>query len=493
VREYADDASLQLERVYDVATRGRLDEIEALLARFSAAHRLRDPRALALRAMRNVLRGDAPGGIGLLHRAVSQSDARTRPFIVDLLAPLMLTSGEVDDVEAALDDLAAPEPMLVPALIALRAVLAARRGKDEASRRLAAEALALARESDQPMITTRVLGRTSLAAFYREDFPEAQERGLEAARRCEQLGSYRNAAIAYSVLYVIAHDWSGDTDVARFYAERVTMNGRRAEDLSWQNYGLVAQLEIAAEAGDHRRLGSIRARLMANPLHEQYGERFSMVLAEVLSAGWSGRFDVARAALLSLRATEGRTLPERSLCDALLALIAAATWNVADARRLARLVISQTTDHTAHEPLCDARRRRIARVIAAAACLIIGETTRARRALSRAFDPDHTLVQLLTPQGVAEQRVSPLIRGYARFINVAATSATTSRPALGLTPAEIAVLRVLPDGVTLAEIAAGFGKSKKTVERQVESIYGKLHVSNRAQAIQRARELGLHA
>ncbi len=144
---------------------------------------------------------------------------------------------------------------------------------------------------------------------------------------------------------------------------------------------------------------------------------------------------------------------------------------VSDARTLARRVISQTVDHTAHEPLVDARYRRIARIIAAATCLIIGEATRGRRALSRAFDPDHTLVQSLTPQGVDEQRVSPLIRGYARLINVAAAAASENRPALGLTPAEMAVLRALPDGVTLAEIAVGFGKSKKTVERQVESIY----------------------
>ncbi len=314
---------------------------------------------------------------------------------------------------------------------------------------------------------------------------------MEAARAYESLGSYRNAAGSYSVLYVIAHAWLDDADVARFYAERITMNGHKAEDLSLQNFGLVAQMEIAAEAGDHRRLGSIRARLMANALHEQYSERFSIVLAGTLAYGWSARFEAARAALLSVRGAEDRSLPERALCDAMLALFAAATWNLSDARSLARRVISQTVDHTAHQPLVDARYRRLARIIAAATCLIIGETTRGRRALSRAFDPDHTLVQFLTPQGIDEQRVSPLIRGYARLINVAAAAASESRPALGLTPAEMAVLRVLPDGVTLAEIAVGFGKSKKTVERQVESIYAKLHVSNRAQAIRRARELGI--
>jgi LuxR family maltose regulon positive regulatory protein len=484
---------MDVERIYDVATRGHLDEIEVLLARFSAAHRLRDPRALALRAMRSVLGGDAPGGIGLLVRAVKQSDAATRPYMIDLLVPLMLTGTDVDDGAEVLDELGETPPILVPAIVALRSLIAARRGHDAESRRLAAEAVALARENDHAMIMARVLQRTSVAAFYREDLAEAQERSLEAARAYERLGTFRHAAIAYSVLFVIAHNWSADYDVARFYAERVTMNGRRANDLSWQNIGLVAQMEIAAEAGDHRRLGSIRARLMANSLHEQYGERLSIVLASVLADGWSGRFGAARSALLAFRNADDRTLSQRSLSDALLGLVSAAIGDSGEARRLARLVISQTVDRNAHEPLSDKHHRRVARILAAATCMIVGETTRARRALSREFDSDHTLVRLLSPQGLDEQRVAPMLRGYARLINACAAAATASRPAAGLTPAEMEVLRALPDGVTLAEIAAGFGKSKKTVERQVESIYEKLHVSNRAQAIKRAHELGIRA
>jgi DNA-binding NarL/FixJ family response regulator len=54
------------------------------------------------------------------------------------------------------------------------------------------------------------------------------------------------------------------------------------------------------------------------------------------------------------------------------------------------------------------------------------------------------------------------------------------------------VLKALPAGMTLATIALSLGKSRKTVERQVGAIYAKLHVANRAQAIQRARDLGLH-
>jgi DNA-binding NarL/FixJ family response regulator len=47
--------------------------------------------------------------------------------------------------------------------------------------------------------------------------------------------------------------------------------------------------------------------------------------------------------------------------------------------------------------------------------------------------------------------------------------------------------------MTVATLAATLGKSPKTIEAQVSSIYAKLNVSNRAQAIQRARDLGLYA
>jgi DNA-binding NarL/FixJ family response regulator len=91
-----------------------------------------------------------------------------------------------------------------------------------------------------------------------------------------------------------------------------------------------------------------------------------------------------------------------------------------------------------------------------------------------------------------DEEASPaFMRGYAKFFNRACTAANAVRPIHGLTGAEMEVLKALPGGSTLQTIAASLGKSRKTVERQVGSIYAKLHVANRAQAIRRARDLGL--
>ena len=483
---------LTLERFYDIATESRPADIDSALGRFPASARIREPLAIALRAMKSVAGGDLPGGIALLKRAVGHCDGRLRQYLLELFIPLLINTNQIDEAEEALAATDDAIPELAPAFAALRSIVAARQGNDAASLWFASEALATGRAVDNPMIVGRVLTRTALAAFYREDFEEAQDRALEAARWLERLESHRNAAPAYSILYVIAHDWIGDPDTARYYARQMTMSAHLGNDLSIENFGLLAQLEVAAEAGDARRLSSLRGRLLANPLNEQYyRERFSYTISDVLAQGWAGRFDVARVGLTALRQGDSLSLSERSLCDALLAVIALSNWQRDLARRIARRTISQTIERSGKEALFEARRRRIARILAAAVCVVLGDTVRGRRAMSRAVDPEQIFQAIVGPGGMDEEHTPELMRGYAKFLNEACRAANYARPSHGLTEAEIEILKALPEGLTLGTIASSLGKSRKTVERQVGSIYAKLHVANRAQAIQRARDLGL--
>jgi DNA-binding CsgD family transcriptional regulator len=261
-----------------------------------------------------------------------------------------------------------------------------------------------------------------------------------------------------------------------------------------ENLGVLAQFDIAAEAGDVRRMRSLRGQILANPLNEQfYRERFSYTLSGVLALGWEGRFDAARVTLTSIRNSETLSLPERALLDALLAITALSTWHVELARRAARRTISQTSKRASKEPLFDARRRRIARILAAAVCIAVGDTVRGRRALSRSVDPEQRFAGIIGSDGMREDEAPAMMRGYAMFFNEACKAARRARPSHHLTEAELEVLKALPTGMTLATIASSLGKSRKTVERQVGNIYAKLHVGNRAQAIQRARDLGIYA
>ncbi len=486
------DHGLTLQRFYEIAIEARQAEVDAALARFPASARIRNPIAIGLRAMKAVASGDAPGGLALLKRAVAHSEGHVREYLLELLVPLLLNTNQIADAEEALALVEDTVPELIPAFAASRAWLAARQGDDSTSVLWATEALMTGRAVDQPYIIGRVVQRTAMAAFYREDFAEAQDRALEAARSYERLESHRNAAVCYSILCVIAQDWVGDPDVARYHARRMTMSAHLAGDLSLENWGVLAQLDIAAEGGDTRRAASLRGRLAANKLNEQYYlERFTYGIVEVLAHGWEGRFDLARIGLMSLRNKDDLSLSERALCDVLLSIVALSNGNAELARRLARRTLSQTSERSGKEPLFDSRRRRIARILGAAVCIILRDTVRGRRALTRSIDPEQRFAPLIDASGMDEERAPALMRGYAKFLNRACAIANTARPSHGLTGAELEVLRALPAGMTLGTLAASLGKSRKTVERQVGNIYAKLHVGNRAQAIQRARELGI--
>jgi DNA-binding NarL/FixJ family response regulator len=113
--------------------------------------------------------------------------------------------------------------------------------------------------------------------------------------------------------------------------------------------------------------------------------------------------------------------------------------------------------------------------------------------MSKHFDPSQSIIDVMSNKGIDEGAIPPLLRGYGRFLNAGcALARRRSIPECGLTAAEMTVLRALPNGLTVVRLAAALGKSPKTVEGQVSSIYAKLNVSNRAQAIERARELGIY-
>jgi len=66
-----------------------------------------------------------------------------------------------------------------------------------------------------------------------------------------------------------------------------------------------------------------------------------------------------------------------------------------------------------------------------------------------------------------------------------------AQSSLGITERERQVLQLLADGRSNKEIAARLGLSPNTVKTHVASLFEKLRVARRTEAIQLARELGL--
>ncbi len=241
-----------LERFYEIASEGRGEEIDTALARIPAvgAH-ARSPRD---RAARN--EGGHGRRHGERHGAAQDAAFRTptgppKQYLLELLVP---AAREHAPASTKPERRSRESTIQCPGASAgVRRIAVGRRGartgNDVESAQYAQEALEAGRALDNAIVVGRVLQRTALAAFYREDFDEAQDRALESARWHERIESHRAAATAYShPVHHRARLGSADSDLAQYHARRMTMNAHLAGDRSLEHWGIVAQLDIAAES-----------------------------------------------------------------------------------------------------------------------------------------------------------------------------------------------------------------------------------------------------
>jgi DNA-binding NarL/FixJ family response regulator len=87
------------------------------------------------------------------------------------------------------------------------------------------------------------------------------------------------------------------------------------------------------------------------------------------------------------------------------------------------------------------------------------------------------------------------IAGAVRLVGLGGTvfERQEPTPALGLSDRERSVLELMAAGATNPEIADKLHLSKHTVKEHTSSVYRKLGVRNRTEAVQRAQRLGLLA
>ena len=217
---------------------------------------------------------------------------------------------------------------------------------------------------------------------------------------------------------------------------------------------------------------------------------------------------LAAAALLEARAaldlghlTAARTvrgwLAERSGACAELDLIrawtASAEGHEQQARALLRPVIESTRPALLPHTLVEAW------VLEAGLCLAAGERPAARHALATALDLANP-IDAVRPFAMAGPRVRELLvaqRGSFGASNaiaaraLTAATATQTTTARALSERELTVLTMLPSLLPLVEIAADLTVSVNTVKSHVRSIYAKLGVSSRREAVLAAHENGL--
>jgi DNA-binding NarL/FixJ family response regulator len=86
-----------------------------------------------------------------------------------------------------------------------------------------------------------------------------------------------------------------------------------------------------------------------------------------------------------------------------------------------------------------------------------------------------------------------LLARVRRLLERAQERSSSASAGFGLTRRELEVLQLLGSGSRAPEIAAELGISPKTVSSHLQSIFRKLNVHSRAQAVSRAYEHGLVA
>jgi len=435
--------------------------------------------------------GDVLRAESTLRRAVEAASEAERPYVIDLLAPLLNSRGLTTRAGALLVTISSGT--LALARLALQSAIDAASGAIELSeQRATAVRDALAHFDDDPT-RVRIHQRLALAAYFRRDAAEALEEAAEGIRLAHLLNSPRAASAMHSVAYAVHHTCTGDADATWYHAAQLAREAEAGGDVSLRALGEVAVYELAAERGDDVALARARAALNRHALPEQYCERFAAGIADSLRLAWAGDFATCRNVLTVLKDTLGRTDGERALCRALLALTAIALGDDDAARRSGRQAISTSARPARHLSAHELRYRRLARALASAAGELVGDLVRGRRAAEARFLKDDPGIAMLVrvPTDLRCDAVPKTIRGYGRLI-VSVVEQLRARPSIGpLTTTEVEILKLVGLGRNAPQIAALLDRSPHTVRTHLRNIGSKLEVHGRLEALSRARQLGL--
>lgn len=108
-----------------------------------------------------------------------------------------------------------------------------------------------------------------------------------------------------------------------------------------------------------------------------------------------------------------------------------------------------------------------------------------------------TVCSFASDKPIEEQRLLPLLEYLGYHVHMALlritpkTSSETDRCVKGLSPREVTILNWMKNGKTNWEIGKILGVSERTVRFHIESIFPKLEVTSRSQAVATAIEHGL--
>jgi ATP/maltotriose-dependent transcriptional regulator MalT len=463
------------------------DDVKAMLARADRT----GTAGLLLAATAWQCEGDVLRAESALRRAAESASAEDRPYVIDLLAPLLISRGLFTRAAALLSTSSSGRLELGRA--ALQAVIDAANGATELSQVRAVKINEALLHLDDDVQRLRIHQRLALAAYWRRDTATALENAAEGIRSARLLGAHRFAVTLHSVAYATHQTCTGDFEAAWRHATALAQEAEFGGDASYRAWARVTLYELAAERGDDRELAAARAALDAESLPEQYRERFPAGIADALRLAWRAEFRTARNVLTVLKDTLGRTEGERALCRALIGLSSLALNDGDAARRFSRQAISGSARPEKHLAAHELRYRRLARALASATGEIVGDLVRGRRAAAARFlHGDGNIAALATlPADATLDSIPKSVRGYGRML-LLARERFEKRPSAGpLTSMEIEILKLVDAGRKAPEIAALLDRSPHTIRTHLRNVSAKLETHGRIETLGRARQLGV--
>jgi DNA-binding CsgD family transcriptional regulator len=353
----------------------------------------------------------------------------------------------------------------------------------------------------QPNVQARLLQRLGTAAFYNSSAEKSERLSQDAALLATELGMDALAAASYGTLYSLAAWVDSDSVRAQSFSRAQAAAAERAANTALRVYALRAQYVIAALNLDFDEARGIESALASLVDVNTYRQTFLFRLARALQ--YLAQSDAAKAeATIRSMPVAPLSASERARCDALLVLFALLRGRRAEASTLLErgLLSEAPSDIGGRIELAYAHAYR------AVAYWVLDRPAQARRAFDFKIvelpQRDRILVDVLKEfsalphplpnssaiDALCETLGNAGFRAYAillkRLVELDAND-------VALSAAELETLREFDRfGGRAADVAKALGKSRYTVQNQIQSAIKKLGCSGRAEALAYARQRG---
>ena len=463
-----------------------------------------DGVALAIRGVLILTDGSAANATNLFARSLQRDvPAEMRCEIIRRLVSSYVNRG---DAQAAL-------AVLLPTLndielsgeeqLEMRAFYAAVRSVAGDDAGIAIEIAQIETElaSTSPAMQARILQRLANAAFYLGDLDTAERYAQTGASLAVDLSMDTLAALYYGMLFSIAAHADTNTRRARAFLGAQAAAAERAANTALHVYAIRSEFTLAAVNGEVENAGNADALLAKLSDARAYRDTVTIRMSRAMLYVVSGEIRKAEATLMTAPVAF-MTPSDQAFRDALLIVLMLVRGDRAGATRALErgLLVEVAGDYLGRSQLDYAYALR------AIAFWMLDRPVQARKLFS--FDatllPQRDLVLVEAFRALTEfqhplphrNAVDALCRrleeaDFGAFAVLVRRLVGRDANEVALSATEIETLRVFDRyGGRATDVAKALGKSKFTVQNQIQSAIKKIGCSGRAEALAYARQRG---